>query len=876
MTEQYAVGAELGSGPSSRVFEATCRKTGRVGSLKLLHPSAYSDAEQQRVKREWAKQATLAASDRLLVPRAFGEIGHALWLFRAKVDGVPLDVVLGDGPVEASQAITVAVEIARALDELHTAGLLHRDLKPEHVLLRPTPGDAPIAIAVIDAGLAPHIETPSPYQVFGTPGYVSPEQIAGKLVGFRSDLYALGCVLYEMIVGAPVFTAESVDELLILHCSAPRPAMPATLPPAARDLLGSLLAIDPRARPISARHAVLALEAALHAAGSSNRPQAAQTSVSTHESHQVQDTRMAQTREAQVGKADLNLGAIQDALAKSTLLGIPQQTPTAPRPQAMPPQPLSDDTNPRIIYPPLMQQAQANVAPIPPINARGYASIVPPTDDTSPHIAIAPTIAATLSPSLPPLNARGYQSVVPNVAPPAIPTAALDAIVDTASLDTTVVETDMIEPALDPHDEAEEIHADDVEEVEPSIVAAYPPALASFDEHIDALESSPTPLFTAAPELSLPDAPAFSLPPVPELDARASVEDIHIPALHIPSVAPSVLSEERSRKGGLTVAQAAGISIVTMLLGSILAALVILILRDRPAPEAVMASPHAPTPTAPQEIVPTTAPVAAAAPAAAVPAAEVAAVEPAAEAEAVIEHVAEPTAAPAEEAEAIIEAEPVIEAAPAAAVTTPKRDTAASRRAAAKAARDARAERAAAAATAKKERAAAERAARAERAAAKAAAKRERAEAARVAREAQQSASAASAAASTEAPAEASAPTNAFEAARTSGKQLFGAGRYAEAAAAYEQATKLNPNHAGSFSGLGASRLAAGDARGAVDAYMRAVSLAPSHSGYFAALGRAYMTAGDRDNAVQAYQRALALNPENSAARNALAQLGAL
>jgi tetratricopeptide (TPR) repeat protein len=108
---------------------------------------------------------------------------------------------------------------------------------------------------------------------------------------------------------------------------------------------------------------------------------------------------------------------------------------------------------------------------------------------------------------------------------------------------------------------------------------------------------------------------------------------------------------------------------------------------------------------------------------------------------------------------------------------------------------------------------------------------------------------------------------------RTQAREHYGSGQFRKAAAAYERATQLNPSHAGSYAGLGASLLRLGDASGAARAYQRAIQLEPNHSGFFAALGHAYKAAGKRRPAAQAYQRALALDPSNAAARRGLQQV---
>jgi hypothetical protein len=113
-----------------------------------------------------------------------------------------------------------------------------------------------------------------------------------------------------------------------------------------------------------------------------------------------------------------------------------------------------------------------------------------------------------------------------------------------------------------------------------------------------------------------------------------------------------------------------------------------------------------------------------------------------------------------------------------------------------------------------------------------------------------------------------------FDALREAARGHFAAGRFREAAAAYERAAALNPGHAGTFAGLGASRLKLNDARGAVVAYEKAVQLQPTSAPFFAALGRAHLQAGNRTAARAAFQRALTLDPNNGAARQNMEQLG--
>jgi serine/threonine-protein kinase len=260
LTERFTVVETYARGGSGTLFLADEPATGRRGILKVLHPAAAAHAaDRQRVKRELVKQATLSHSS-LVTPAATGEAGATTWIFREWLDGVSLAVRLArSGPLQPPEALSIAAQLASALDELHRAGLLHRDLKPGHVVLEPQQSGLSRAY-VIDAGVAAHLpDTGTAFDVLGTAAYVSPEQAAGKLVSFRSDLYALGCVLFEMLTGKPPFVGDT-RSVLAAHGKEPVPPMPTNVPSGVQTLLGQLLAKEPRERPFSAQQVRRALE----------------------------------------------------------------------------------------------------------------------------------------------------------------------------------------------------------------------------------------------------------------------------------------------------------------------------------------------------------------------------------------------------------------------------------------------------------------------------------------------------------------------------------------------------------------------------------------------------------------------------------------
>ena len=165
----------------------------------------------------------------------------------------------------ARQSMTYARDLAYALEAIHEVGIFHRDLKPGNVMLR---DDG--SIALIDFGLAKHValkmEVTDKGLIFGTPHYMSPEQGHGKPIDARSDLYALGVMLFEMLTGRKPFDAENHMAILVHHAKAPIPKLPERLSPI-QPLLDTLLAKDAAARPADADSAAKLIEFAMEALG---------------------------------------------------------------------------------------------------------------------------------------------------------------------------------------------------------------------------------------------------------------------------------------------------------------------------------------------------------------------------------------------------------------------------------------------------------------------------------------------------------------------------------------------------------------------------------------------------------------------------------
>jgi serine/threonine protein kinase len=165
-----------------------------------------------------------------------------------------------DSPLAPDEALHYAREIAHGLAIIHTAGVIHRDLKPGNIMLREDD-----SVALIDFGISQSVHPESQQlaeaarEIAGTPYYISPEQGRGDATDERTDLYALGVILYQMLTGTKPYVGDTADAILEQHRSAPLPMLPAALAHY-QPLLNKLLAKDPAQRYGSAREVLEALE----------------------------------------------------------------------------------------------------------------------------------------------------------------------------------------------------------------------------------------------------------------------------------------------------------------------------------------------------------------------------------------------------------------------------------------------------------------------------------------------------------------------------------------------------------------------------------------------------------------------------------------
>jgi len=286
----YEVTASLGEGGMGAVWRARDTKLDRDVALKILPEAFVHDAD--RVARFTREAKTLAALNHPHIAGIYGleESGGVTALVMELVEGEDLSQRIARGPIPVDQALAIARQIAEALEAAHEQGIVHRDLKPANVKVR-----ADGTVKVLDFGLAKAMDPPgvaanatvsptitSPAMtaagiILGTAAYMSPEQAAGKPVDKRSDLWALGVVLLEMLTGRRVFDGETVSHVLaaVLKEEPEWSRLPADTPAPIRTLLRRCLAKDRKRRLADASDARLEIEDALTPGASPSLDEAA-------------------------------------------------------------------------------------------------------------------------------------------------------------------------------------------------------------------------------------------------------------------------------------------------------------------------------------------------------------------------------------------------------------------------------------------------------------------------------------------------------------------------------------------------------------------------------------------------------------------------
>ena len=219
---RYRVERELGRGGMAKVFLGTDTVLGRQVAIKLLAPQ-FADDESfvQRFRRE-AQAAAQISHQNIVSVFDTGSDDGVHFIVMEHVEGRTLaEFLAGGGRIMPDRAIDIAMDVCRALEAAHAQGVIHRDIKPGNIMLNPR-GD----VKVTDFGIARMTATAETIAqtaaVLGTAAYLSPEQAQGLPVDGRSDIYSLGCVLYEMVTGRPRSSGNRRSPWRPSRCSSSR------------------------------------------------------------------------------------------------------------------------------------------------------------------------------------------------------------------------------------------------------------------------------------------------------------------------------------------------------------------------------------------------------------------------------------------------------------------------------------------------------------------------------------------------------------------------------------------------------------------------------------------------------------------------------
>lgn len=262
--ERYRLDAPLGQGGMGTLWRAHDLVLHRDVAVKTLDPAWVGEPEvAERFDREAHAVSQLDHPNCVQVYDAGTTHEGGKYIVMQLLAGVELRELLRAGALALPRALGFATQILRGLDHAHRRGLVHRDLKPENIFVVHD-DDGNEQLKLVDFGIVKVLGEGTPKltragQVFGTPRYMSPEQISGGTIDARTDLYAVGVLLFEMLTGHAPFEADHAGMVMRMHVITDPPPLPATVPSGVREVVARLLQKRAADRYATAREVIDAL-----------------------------------------------------------------------------------------------------------------------------------------------------------------------------------------------------------------------------------------------------------------------------------------------------------------------------------------------------------------------------------------------------------------------------------------------------------------------------------------------------------------------------------------------------------------------------------------------------------------------------------------
>jgi serine/threonine protein kinase len=239
----YQIVAPIGAGAMGEVYRARDRRLDREVALKILSHDTGSGAALHRRFQSEARAASALNHPNILTVHDVGAQDGRSYIVSGLVYGEPLRKLIRRGPLRLPQLLDIAVQIADGFTAAHQAGIVHRELTPENIMIASAAAGQPGRVKILDFGLAKPAGDADPDAtlgggtepglIVGTVSYMSPEQARGGVVDFRSDQFAFGAILYEMATNERAFLRDSPIQTL-LAITTEEPPLPRNLPPPLR------------------------------------------------------------------------------------------------------------------------------------------------------------------------------------------------------------------------------------------------------------------------------------------------------------------------------------------------------------------------------------------------------------------------------------------------------------------------------------------------------------------------------------------------------------------------------------------------------------------------------------------------------------------